>query len=137
MQTSESKDHWQLYDSSAHFEPEVRDQTCLTVCANFGFQTQLERQRRLDHKIVKTRCVDAGVAPKERSADPAPSPDPAQATASARFSKGKIFRQKKTLVPEGTRVCRRMGEGLGAGGHSTRRWLFNQEPRLSFPILKK
>jgi hypothetical protein len=33
--------------------------------------------------------------------------------------------KKKTPVPEGTRVCRRMGEGLGAGGHATRRCLLN------------
>jgi hypothetical protein len=29
--------HYQLYDSSAPFEPEVRDRICRTVCANFGF----------------------------------------------------------------------------------------------------
>jgi hypothetical protein len=29
--------------------------------------------------------------------------------------------KKKTPAPEGARVCRRMGEGLGAGGHATRR----------------
>jgi hypothetical protein len=33
--------------------------------------------------------------------------------------------QRKTPAPKGARVCRRMGEGLGAGGHSTRRYAFN------------
>ena len=34
----------------------------------------------------------------------------------------------------GARVSRRMGEGLGAGGHSTRRWRFNAQagPRFLF-----
>src|SRR5262245_15359659 len=36
-ETSESKDHWQLYDSSAPLEHEVRDRICRTVCADFGF----------------------------------------------------------------------------------------------------
>jgi hypothetical protein len=36
MRTSESKGHWQLYDSSA-VEPEVRSYPCRTMCANFGF----------------------------------------------------------------------------------------------------
>src|SRR5712691_8892910 len=33
--------------------------------------------------------------------------------------------KRKTPAPEGTRVYRRMGEGLGAGGHSTRRQTLN------------
>jgi hypothetical protein len=33
----ESKDNWQLYDSIAPFELEVRDRICRAVCANFGF----------------------------------------------------------------------------------------------------
>src|SRR5258707_15173962 len=37
MRTSESKGHYQLYDSSAALEPEVRNRTCRTMCANFGF----------------------------------------------------------------------------------------------------
>src|SRR5438046_9682655 len=37
MRTSESKGHWQLYDSSAPFEPEVRNRARGTTCANFGF----------------------------------------------------------------------------------------------------
>src|SRR5262249_55670046 len=43
-----------------------------------------------------------------------------------RGGKSAPLRQKrKTPAPEGTRVYRRMGEGLGAGGHSTRRRIFN------------
>ena len=37
MRTSESKGYEQLYDSSAPFEPEVRNRSCSTMCANFGF----------------------------------------------------------------------------------------------------
>src|SRR5262249_19689596 len=35
--------------------------------------------------------------------------------------------------PKGARVYRRMGEGLGAGGHSTRRYRFNAEASIRFP----
>src|SRR5262252_9500835 len=35
--TSESKGHWQLYDSSAAFEPEVRNRARRENRANFGF----------------------------------------------------------------------------------------------------
>jgi ubiquinone/menaquinone biosynthesis C-methylase UbiE len=34
---SESKGHWQLYDSSAAFEPDAGSRICRTACANFGF----------------------------------------------------------------------------------------------------
>src|SRR2546425_12599193 len=37
MRTSESKGHYQVYDSSAPFEPEVRNRTPRHGCANFGF----------------------------------------------------------------------------------------------------
>src|SRR6516164_10502948 len=37
MRTSESKGHWQRYDSSAAFEPEVRKHPCRPNRANFGF----------------------------------------------------------------------------------------------------
>jgi hypothetical protein len=37
MRASESKGHWQLHDSSAASEPEVRDRIGRTECANFGF----------------------------------------------------------------------------------------------------
>jgi hypothetical protein len=40
--------------------------------------------------------------------------------------------QRKTPAPKGARVCRRMGEGLGAGGHSTRRYAFNARASLRF-----
>src|SRR5262249_19575263 len=42
--------------------------------------------------------------------------------------------QRKTPAPKGARVYRRMGEGLGAGGHSTRRYRFNAEASIRFPI---
>ena len=41
--------------------------------------------------------------------------------------------QRKTPAPKGARVYRRMGEGLGAGGHSTRRYRFNAEASIRFP----
>jgi hypothetical protein len=40
--------------------------------------------------------------------------------------------QRKTPAPKGARVYRRMGEGLGAGGHSTRRYRFNAEAAIQF-----
>src|SRR5262245_45496588 len=48
MRTSESKGHYQLYDSSAPFEPEVRNRSCGTTCANFGFGAlaQADRERK-------------------------------------------------------------------------------------------
>jgi hypothetical protein len=46
--------------------------------------------------------------------------------------------QKKTPAPEGARVFRRMGEGLGgAGGHSTRRWLSNTREGVPFRSSQK
>jgi hypothetical protein len=41
--------------------------------------------------------------------------------------------KKKTPAPEGARVFRRMGEGLGAGGHSTRRRILNARLAGPFP----
>src|SRR5215813_9333414 len=38
MRTSESKGHWQVYASSAPFEPEVRKSNWRHGCANFGFR---------------------------------------------------------------------------------------------------
>ncbi len=45
--------------------------------------------------------------------------------------------ERKTPAPKGARVYRRMGEGLGAGGHSTRRYAFNARasPRFLSPKL--
>jgi hypothetical protein len=40
--------------------------------------------------------------------------------------------QRKTPAPKGARVYRRMGEGLGAGGHSTRRYAFNARASPGF-----
>jgi hypothetical protein len=37
MRTSESKGQYQLCDSGAPFEPEVRNRVCCKVSANFGF----------------------------------------------------------------------------------------------------
>jgi hypothetical protein len=44
--------------------------------------------------------------------------------------------QRKTPAPKGARVYRRMGEGLGAGGHSTRRYAFNARASPRFLSLK-
>src|SRR5262245_8391104 len=44
--------------------------------------------------------------------------------------------QRKTPAPKGARVYRRMGEGLGAGGHSTRRYCLNAEASIRFLRLK-
>src|SRR5262249_28044736 len=44
--------------------------------------------------------------------------------------------QRKTPAPKGARVYRRMGEGLGAGGHSTRRYCLNAEAAIQFLRLK-
>ena len=40
--------------------------------------------------------------------------------------------QRKTPARKGARVYRRMGEGLGAGGHSTRRYAFNARASPGF-----
>ena len=44
--------------------------------------------------------------------------------------------ERKTPAPKGARVYRRMGEGLGAGGHSTRRYAFNARASPRFLRLK-
>jgi len=44
--------------------------------------------------------------------------------------------KRKTPAPKGARVYRRMGEGLGAGGHSTRRYAFNARASPRFLRLK-
>jgi len=41
--------------------------------------------------------------------------------------------QRKTPAPKRARVSRRMGEGLGAGGHSTRRWQLNAQAGPAVP----
>src|SRR6266508_4524165 len=45
MRTSESKGHEQLYDSSAPFEPEVRNRGPGKALANFGFGARVSRLR--------------------------------------------------------------------------------------------
>src|SRR5437764_10852637 len=85
-----------------------------------------------------------GFVPRERSANPAPTP--AQNADNARSVQDptphkvpgpvpsfrnladtgrKTNAKKKTPAPEGPGSIRRMGEGLGAGGHSIRRRLSN------------
>ena len=57
MRTSESKGHQQLNDSSAAFEPEVRNRTGRTMCANFGFaHRRLAATLRVAESLMYKPC---------------------------------------------------------------------------------
>jgi hypothetical protein len=110
----------------------------------------LKRCRRKKRKENKAQSNAPGLVPMDRSADPAPTPALIRETRQSTQRGGRHsgsndssdsllgrliprkVQKKKTPAPEGARVFRRMGEGLGAGGHSTRRWTINVQAAGAF-----
>src|SRR5262249_37453378 len=87
-----------------------------------------------------------GFAPRDGSANPAPTPahlwvfapkHPIRSPVTGSTGPDDFHKQIRASKKEQpkkedpgarrARVCRRMGEGLGAGGHTTRRWTTNGE----------
>src|SRR5262245_16090898 len=90
MRTSESKGHWQVYGSSAPFEPEVRKSNWQHGCANFGFGALVFDEpfqpRQRDVPPART------IAHHERGESEPPSPacPPAQGRGHAGYSRNPV-----------------------------------------------
>src|SRR5204863_8877956 len=60
------------------FEPEVRNSSCSTMCANFGFGALAQTRRSLSRRFRGRLSMDRVWAncPQERSKQPMDTPDP-------------------------------------------------------------